>query len=72
MDDGVANGEAAKAYIAAMEGHKAQGDGCTCEACTLVREILKEKEYLNKSPCGSSAATAWAYDIGYGGLDPRQ
>ena len=39
MDDGVANGEAAKAYIAAMEGHKAQGDGCTCEACTLVREI---------------------------------
>ena len=69
MDDGVANGEAAKAYIAAMEGHKAQGDGCTCEACTLVRDILQEKEYLNKKSVWIFGGDGWAYDIGYGGLD---
>ena len=69
MDDGVANGEAAKAYIAAMEGHKAQGDGCTCEACTLVRAILQEKEYLNKKSVWIFGGDGWAYDIGYGGLD---
>ena len=69
MDDGVANGEAAKAYIAAMEGHKAQGDGCTCEACTLVRAILQEKEYLNKKSVWIFGGDGWAYDIGYGGVD---
>uniref|UniRef100_UPI0026145C9E pyruvate:ferredoxin (flavodoxin) oxidoreductase n=1 Tax=uncultured Flavonifractor sp. TaxID=1193534 RepID=UPI0026145C9E len=69
MDDGVANGEAAKAYIAAMEGHKAQGEGCTCDACKLVREILKEKEYLNKKSVWIFGGDGWAYDIGYGGLD---
>ncbi|WP_300270481.1 pyruvate:ferredoxin (flavodoxin) oxidoreductase [uncultured Flavonifractor sp.] len=69
MEDGIANGEATKAYIAAMEGHKAQGEGCTCEACTLVREILKEKEYLNKKSVWIFGGDGWAYDIGYGGLD---
>ena len=69
MEGGVANGEAAKAYIAAMEGHKAQGDGCTCEACTLVRAILQEKEYLNKKSVWIFGGDGWAYDIGYGGLD---
>ena len=69
MEDGIANGEATKAYIAAMEGHKAQGEGCTCEACALVREILKEKEYLNKKSVWIFGGDGWAYDIGYGGLD---
>ena len=69
MEDGAANGEAAKAYIAAMEGHKAQGEGCDCEACKLVREILKEKEYLNKKSVWIFGGDGWAYDIGYGGLD---
>ena len=69
MEDGAANGEATKAYIAAMEGHKAQGEGCTCEACALVREILKEKEYLNKKSVWIFGGDGWAYDIGYGGLD---
>ena len=69
MEDGVANGEAAKAYIAAMEGHKAQGDGCTCEACTLVRAILQEKEYLNKKSVWIFGGDGWAYDIGFGGVD---
>ena len=69
MEDGAANGEASKAYIAAMEGHKAQGEGCDCEACKLVREILKEKEYLNKKSIWIFGGDGWAYDIGYGGLD---
>ena len=69
MDDGAANGEAAKAYIAAMEAVIGQREGCTCEACALVREILKEKEYLNKKSVWIFGGDGWAYDIGYGGLD---
>ena len=69
MDDGVANGEAAKAYIAAMENVIGQREGCNCEACTLVRAILQEKEYLNKKSVWIFGGDGWAYDIGYGGLD---
>ena len=69
MEDGAANGEASKAYIAAMEAVIGQREGCTCEACTLVRAILQEKEYLNKKSVWIFGGDGWAYDIGYGGLD---
>ena len=92
MEDGQANQEAAKAYVAALEaglctvdellasdkaeiqafGKELQAKGetlCQCEACKLVKEILDEKEYLNKKSVWIFGGDGWAYDIGYGGLD---
>ena len=103
-NDGVANGEAAKEYVAALmqgvatideliaflnsdkakeifgEGHaaalakaeerKAAGEQfCDCPACTLVLDILAQKEYLAKKSVWIFGGDGWAYDIGYGGLD---
>ena len=104
MDDGAANGEATKAYVAAMEdalmtvdgclafaetdeakakfgdgwaGFKAHNEAlkaegkvyCDCAACTLVQEILKDKEYLAKKSIWIFGGDGWAYDIGFGGVD---
>ena len=104
MEDSAANGEAAKAYIAALEqsictvdevvaftsspeaknvfGDKApamaahaqelKASGakfCDCDACKLVEEILKDKEYLAKKSVWIFGGDGWAYDIGYGGVD---
>ena len=67
MDDGKANGEATKKFVAALED--AVIDGCTCEACTLGREILAKKQYLAKKSIWIFGGDGWAYDIGFGGLD---
>ena len=104
MEDSGANGEAAKAYIAALEqsictvdevvaftsspeaknvfGDKApemaahaqelKASGakfCDCDACKLVEEILKDKEYLAKKSVWIFGGDGWAYDIGFGGVD---
>ena len=69
MDDGVANAEATKKYVAAMEAVWLPAASCACEACTLAREILAEKEYLAKKSVWIFGGDGWAYDIGYGGLD---
>ena len=69
LEDGQANGAAAKALIAAMESVTAARGDCSCEACALSREILGEKEYLNKKSVWIFGGDGWAYDIGYGGLD---
>ncbi len=104
MEDSAANGEAAKAYIAALEqsictvdevvaftsspeaknvfGDKApemaahakelKAGGakyCDCDACKLVAEILKDKEYLSKKSVWIFGGDGWAYDIGFGGVD---
>ena len=92
MEDGQANQEAAKAYVAALEaglctvdellasdkaeiqafGKELQAKGetlCQCEACKLVKEILDEKEYLNKKSVWIFGGDGWAYDIGFGGVD---
>lgn len=45
------------------------GKNCKCEACTLAREILAEKNYLSKKSQWIFGGDGWAYDIGYGGLD---
>ena len=92
MEDGQANQEAAKAYVAALEaglctvdellasdkaeiqafGKELQAKGetlCQCEACKLAKEILDEKEYLNKKSVWIFGGDGWAYDIGFGGVD---
>ena len=66
-DDGKTNGDAAKKYIAALEA--AIVPGCTCEACTLAREVLADKEFLAKKSMWIFGGDGWAYDIGFGGLD---
>ena len=67
IEDGQANAEATAKYIAALE--KAVKPDCPCEACTLGREILAEKEYLNKKSVWIFGGDGWAYDIGFGGVD---
>ena len=78
QDDGNANAEATKEYVAALQANiatvdelaavpkfaehaaelKAKGEKfCDCDACKLVAEILDKKDYLSRSPFGSSAAT---------------
>ncbi|NLJ15674.1 MAG: pyruvate:ferredoxin (flavodoxin) oxidoreductase [Clostridiales bacterium] len=47
----------------------ANGKVCACEACTLARGILAEKNYLSKKSQWIFGGDGWAYDIGYGGLD---
>ena len=67
MDDGDANAEATKKYVAELK--ESVIDGCNCEACTLGRAILAEKEYLSKKSIWIFGGDGWAYDIGFGGLD---
>ena len=67
MDDGEANKDATVQYVAALTDGIV--DGCPCEACTLARAILAEKEYLAKKSLWLFGGDGWAYDIGYGGLD---
>ncbi|NMA37468.1 MAG: pyruvate:ferredoxin (flavodoxin) oxidoreductase [Papillibacter sp.] len=42
---------------------------CTCEACTLAREVLAQSDLLVKPSFWCFGGDGWAYDIGYGGLD---
>ena len=67
MNDGVANAEPTKAYIAALEDGIVEG--CHCEACNLAREILELKDFLSKKSIWIFGGDGWAYDIGFGGLD---
>ena len=67
MEDGAANGEATKKYVAALQAAVKQD--CPCEACALGRDILQEKEYLNKKSVWIFGGDGWAYDIGFGGVD---
>ncbi len=61
-DDGAANQDATKALVAALEEIAANG-------CPTAKEILAQKEYLNKKSVWIFGGDGWAYDIGYGGLD---
>ncbi len=65
--DGQANQEASKAYVAALEENIEPG--CTCDACKLAGDILKNKQYLSKKSVWIFGGDGWAYDIGFGGLD---
>ena len=69
--DTMADGEASKAASAKLiaELEASVIEGCTCEACTLGRKILAEKDLLVKKSVWIFGGDGWAYDIGYGGLD---
>ena len=69
--DTMMDGEASKATSAALvaELEASVIDGCTCEACTLGRKVLAEKDLLVKKSVWIFGGDGWAYDIGYGGLD---
>ena len=57
-------------YVIQLKADKAAGETqCSCEACTLAKEILAEKDYLMKKSVWAVGGDGWAYDIGYGGLD---
>ena len=65
------DGEASKATAAKLveELNASVMDGCTCEACTLGRAVLADKDLLVKKSQWIFGGDGWAYDIGYGGLD---
>ena len=67
FDDGRANEAATKKFVAALEEDVLEN--CPCEACTLGREILADKNYLSKKSIWIFGGDGWAYDIGFGGLD---
>ena len=67
--DGVANAEATKKYVTALEAIVSQRGDCGCDACKLAREILAHKEFLAKKSIWIFGGDGWAYDIGFGGLD---
>ena len=58
-DDGNANQKPAKEFVKALEESN----------CSLAREILDKKDYLNKKSCWIFGGDGWAYDIGFGGVD---
>ncbi len=66
-EDGEANGEATKVFVATLKDSVI--DGCPCDACKLGAEILAKKEYLSKKSVWIFGGDGWAYDIGFGGLD---
>ncbi len=64
------DGEGSKAAAAKLiEACKLQKDDCTCEACTLAREVLANADMLVKKSVWIFGGDGWAYDIGFGGLD---
>ena len=69
--DAMNDGEASKAAAAKLveELNASVMDGCTCEACTLGRAVLADKDLLVKKSQWIFGGDGWAYDIGYGGLD---
>ena len=69
MADGKTNGDAAKKFIAAMENIVTARGDCDCEACTLAKQILKDREFLAKKSMWIFGGDGWAYDIGFGGVD---
>ncbi len=63
-------GDALPAMLAEAEAAKAAGGTvCTCKACQLGAEILKQKDFLNKKSVWIFGGDGWAFDIGYGGVD---
>jgi len=57
-------------FLAHMKSLKAAGEThCDCEACTLAKEILAQKDFLVKKSVWIFGGDGWAYDIGFGGVD---
>ena len=73
VNDAAENTPATEAFISLLNDGIRGDDGkefdCDCQACQLVREILRDKEYLAKKSIWIFGGDGWAYDIGFGGLD---
>ena len=69
MNDAKGSREAGDKLVALIEKHPTATKGCKCEACTLAREVLEQKDQLVKPSIWVFGGDGWAYDIGYGGLD---
>ena len=68
--DNMNEGKASKAAGKALLEKCKEGiiEGCTCEACTLAREVVDSADLLTKKSFWIFGGDGWAYDIGYGGL----
>ncbi len=66
-DDAAASKKAGDALLAACKD--GIEDNCTCEACTLAREVVANADLLTKKSVWIIGGDGWAYDIGYGGVD---
>ena len=69
MNDAQGSREAGDKLVELIERHPYATKGCDCEACTLAREVLAQKDQLVKPSIWVFGGDGWAYDIGYGGLD---
>ena len=67
MNEGKASKTAGKALLEKCK--EGIVEGCTCEACTLAREVVDSADLLTKKSFWIFGGDGWAYDIGYGGLD---
>ena len=56
---GASNGDATDKLVAAL-------DGCDCDTC---KDIVKNKDFLDKKSQWIFGGDGWAYDIGFGGVD---
>ena len=61
VDNGAKNTAASEALVAALEKQ-----GANCPIC---KDVLDNKEYLNKKSVWIFGGDGWAYDIGFGGVD---
>ncbi len=61
-DNSEANNKATAELVKALEGIAADG-------CPTAKEILEQKEFLNKKSVWIFGGDGWAYDIGFGGVD---
>ena len=75
MDDAEGSKKASADLIAALEdgidltGTEWEGKVCDCDACSLSKKVLENKDLLVKKSVWIFGGDGWAYDIGYGGLD---
>ncbi|MDR1735007.1 MAG: pyruvate:ferredoxin (flavodoxin) oxidoreductase [Oscillospiraceae bacterium] len=80
LEDGIAPIDGAIAFLEGKPEYAAQYEAavaakangetqCICPACTLCKELLKDKDYIVKKSIWAFGGDGWAYDIGYGGLD---
>ena len=75
MDDAEGSRAAGEKLLAAckdgidLTGTEWEGKDCTCEACTLAKEVIASADLLTKKSIWIFGGDGWAYDIGYGGVD---
>ncbi len=67
MEDATVSKQAGEQLLAACKD--GIEEGCTCEACTLAREVVADADLLTKKSVWIVGGDGWAYDIGYGGVD---